>query len=131
MIPYWDSSGRTHTLLSGRQRPGPLVVSKSATYGGGADDKGEPMTEKANDDKGRLRLQWPTFRGSPVRWGIAAAGWLLFAASILHTSVLGQGLSWLDVVFLAVLIALFAICVTGTVSTIRHPRPTPTAEEHS
>jgi len=89
------------------------------------------MTEKANEDKGQLRLQWPTFRGSPVRWGIAAAGWLLFAASILLTSVLGQGLSWLDAVCLAVLIALFAICVTGTVSTIRHPRPTPAAEDHS
>jgi len=89
------------------------------------------MTERANDDRGQLRLQWPTFRGSPVRWGIAAAGWLLFAASILLTSVQGQQLSWLDVVFMAVLFALFAICVTGTVSTIRHPRPTPAMQEHS
>jgi len=89
------------------------------------------MTKKANEDKDRLRLQWPTFRGSPVRWGIAAAGWLLLAASILLTSVRTQGSSWLDALFLAVLIALFAISVTGTISTIRHPRPTPTAENPS
>jgi hypothetical protein len=110
---------------------GPLVLCESATYGGRADDKGEAMAEKANEDRGRLRLQWPTFRGSPVRWGIAAAGWLLLAASILLTSVRTQGISWLDALFLAVLIALFATCVTGTISTIRHPRPTPTAEDHS
>ena len=108
-----------------------MVPSESSTYGGGADDEGEPVTERANEDRGRLRLQWPTFRGSPVRWGIAAAGWLLFAASVLLTSLRGQGPSWLDALFLAVLLALFAICVTGTVSTIRHPRPTPTKEDHS
>jgi len=89
------------------------------------------MTEKANEDRGRLRLQWPTFRGSPVRWGIAAAGWLLFAVSVLLTSLREQGPSWLDALFLAVLIVLFAICVTGTVATIRHPRPTPTTNSHS
>ena len=89
------------------------------------------MTEKANEDRGRLRLQWPTFRGSPVRWGIAAAGWLLFAASVLLTSLRKRGPSWVDALFLAVLIALFAICVTGTVATIRHPRPTPSAHDHS
>jgi len=104
---------------------------ESTTYGGETDDKGEPVTEKANEDRGRLRLQWPTFRGSPVRWGIGAAGWLLFVASILLTSILGQGLSWLDALFLAVLLALFAIYVTGTVSTIRHPRPTPSPHDHS
>ena len=112
-------------------RPGPLVLVESTTYGGETDDKGEPVTEKANDDRGRLRLQWPTFRGSPVRWGIGAAGWLLFAASILLTSMREQGLSWLDALFLAVLLALFAIYVTGKVSTIRHPRPTPSAHDHS
>jgi len=89
------------------------------------------VIEKANEHRGRLRLQWPTFRGFPVRWGIAAAGWLLFAASILLTSLAGQGLSWLDALFLAALLALFAICITGTVSTIRHPRPTPTTKDHS
>ena len=31
------------------------------------DDEGKPVTEKANRERGRLRLQWPTFRGSPVR----------------------------------------------------------------
>jgi len=66
-----------------------------------------------------------------VRWGIAAAGCLLFAASVLLTSLQGQGLHWLDAVFLAVLFALFVICLTGTISTIRHPRPTPTTEDHS
>jgi len=89
------------------------------------------VTERANEDRGRLRLQWPTFRGSPVRWGIAAAGWLLFAASVLLTAMRGQGLSWPDGLFLAVLLALVAICVTGTVATVRHPRPTPTTEDHA
>jgi len=39
----------------------------------------------------------------------------------------------LDAAFLAALVALFAICVKGTVSvsTIRHPRPNPAAEDHS
>lgn len=66
-----------------------------------------------------------------MRWGIAAAGWLLFAASVLLTSLREQGPSWVDALFLAVLIALVAICVTGTVATIRHPRPTPNTEDHS
>jgi len=129
--PSWLAGGLARPLFSGHGHPGPVVLIESTTYGGEADDKGEAVTEEANEDRGRLRLQWPTFRGSPVRWGIAAAGWLLLAASILLTSVREQGLSWLDALFLAVLLALFAICVMGTVSTIRHPRPTPTAEDHS
>lgn len=86
------------------------------------------MDDDATERRGRLRLQWPTFRGSPVGWGIAAAAELAFVVMVvLAIARRGDGASVLDVVFVVALVAVFAVMVTGTVATIRHPRPGPGA----
>jgi len=88
------------------------------------------MTDKANDtgDQGRLRLQWPTFRGSAVGWGILAVSQLLFIAAVV-LNVVGSGEGWtvVDALLIAASVVVAAVFVTGTVATIRRPRPAPPA----
>jgi len=86
------------------------------------------MDDETNRDKGRLRLQRPTFRGSSVGWGIAAVVWLSCVVSVVVRMATDDGgASLVDVLILVALIVATAVCVTGTVATIRHPRPAPPA----
>jgi hypothetical protein len=87
------------------------------------------MDDEKPQDRGRLRLHRPTFRGSAVGWGISAVVWL--------SCFVGSGLGMmregspgvLGVLFLVALGLASGVCVTGTVSTIRHPRPGPPARD--
>ena len=74
---------------------------------------------------GRLRLTWPTFRGSPVGWGILAFPLLLDLVLVGRHLGRGDPVTPFGVVLtIAVLVAL-AVAITGLVQTIRHPRPGP------
>ena len=99
------------------------------TYGGGVEEhEGVTMDDrKKSRDQGRLRLQWPTFRGSSVGWGIAAVLWLSCAVPAVVRVVHFGGTSPGGAVLLAALVVASAVCVIGTVSTMRHPRPAPPA----
>ncbi|TWX36223.1 hypothetical protein ES689_12520 [Frigoribacterium sp. ACAM 257] len=108
----------------------PLRRRGGSTYGGEVDDDEgtTTMDDETNRDQGRLRLQKPTFRGSSVGWGIAAVVWLTCVVSVvvrMATASGGPGL--VDVMILVALLVATAFCVTGTVATIRHPRPAPPA----
>jgi hypothetical protein len=74
---------------------------------------------------GRLRLTWPTFRGSPVGWGILAFPLLLDL--VLVGTHLGRGdpVTPFGVVLAIAVFAALAVAITGLVQTIRHPRPGP------
>jgi len=86
------------------------------------------MDDETNRDQGRLRLQRPTFRGSSVGWGIAAVVWLTSAVSVVVAMATdSRGVAVGHVLFLVALLLATAVCVTGTVATIRHPRPAPPA----
>ncbi|TDT62645.1 hypothetical protein [Frigoribacterium sp. PhB116] len=86
------------------------------------------MDDETNRDQGRLRLQKPTFRGSSVGWGIAAVVWLTSAVSVVVAMATdSRGVAVGHVLFLVALLLATAVCVTGTVATIRHPRPAPPA----
>ncbi|KQO84049.1 hypothetical protein ASF17_00310 [Frigoribacterium sp. Leaf263] len=87
------------------------------------------MDENADQQKGRLRLHRPTFRGSSVGWGIAAVFWLSFAVQDLVGIVQGGGASVGGGLLLAATAALGVVCVIGTVATIRHPRKGPPATD--
>ena len=111
-------------------RSAPLRRRGGPTYGGEVDDDEgtTTMDDETNRDQGRLRLQRPTFRGSSVGWGIAAVVWLSCVVSVvvrMATASAGPGL--VDVLILVALLVATAFCVTGTVATIRHPRPAPPA----
>jgi len=84
------------------------------------------MDEKTDGDRGRLRLHRPTFRGSAVGWGISAVcslSWVVMV--VIGVARDDRGTTVLDVLFVFALVISFAVCLTGTVSTIRHPRPGP------
>lgn len=86
------------------------------------------MDDETNRDRGRLRLQKPTFRGSSVGWGIAAVVWSSCVVGVVVRMVSGGGgVALVDVLILVALLVATAVCVTGTVATIRHPRPAPPA----
>ncbi|ROP78807.1 hypothetical protein EDF18_1463 [Frigoribacterium sp. PhB107] len=86
------------------------------------------MDDETNRDQGRLRVQKPTFRGSSVGWGIAAVVWLTSAVSVVVAMATdSRGVAVGHVLFLVALLLATAVCVTGTVATIRHPRPAPPA----
>lgn len=86
------------------------------------------MDDETNRDRGRLRLQRPTFRGSSVGWGISAVVWLSCVVSVVVRMATGDGgAAPVDVLILVALLVATAVCVTGTVATIRHPRPAPPA----
>jgi len=87
------------------------------------------MDEDTEHPRGRLRLQRPTFRGSSVGWGIGAFFWLVCAVQALVGVVQNGGTSLVGVLVLAGLTILAAVCITGTVATIRHPRPAPPATD--
>lgn len=78
-------------------------------------------------DRGRLRLQRPTFRGSSVGWGLAAVLWLSCAVPALIRVLHFGGTSVGGFMLMAALVVASAVCVIGTVATIRHPRPAPPA----
>lgn len=88
------------------------------------------MSDETNDtgDQERLRLQWPTFRGSAVGWGILAVSQVLFIAAV-ALSVVRSGEGWTVVsgLLIAASVVVAAVFVTGTVATIRRPRPAPPA----
>jgi hypothetical protein len=100
-----------------------------STYGGEVDDDEgtTTMDDETDRDQGRLRLQKPTFRGSSVGWGIAAVVWLSCVASVVVRMAAEGGAALVDVLILVALLVATAVCVTGTVATIRHPRPAPPA----
>jgi hypothetical protein len=85
------------------------------------------MDEKTTRERGRLRLQRPTFRGSSVGWGLASVLWLSCAVPAVVRVVHFGGTSPGGAVLLAALVVASAVCVIGTVSTMRHPRPAPPA----
>jgi hypothetical protein len=87
------------------------------------------MDEDAEQERGRLRLQWPTFRGSSVGWGIGAFFWLSSAVLNLVRVVQDGGTSVVGALVLAALIVLAVVCIIGTAATIRHPRPAPPATD--
>jgi hypothetical protein len=103
----------------------------TSTYGGRVNEhEGVTMDdEKKSRDKGRLRLQRPTFRGSSIGWGLAAVLWLSCAVPALIRVVHFGGTSAGGFVLLAALIVASAVCVIGTVATLRHPRPAPPASD--
>ncbi|MET4053565.1 hypothetical protein ABID81_002943 [Frigoribacterium sp. PvP054] len=81
-------------------------------------------------DRGRWRLQKPTFRGSAVGWGISAVVWSSCLAWALAGLVQGDGdVSVGPVLLVGALVVASAVCVAGTVSTVRHPRAAPPAED--
>ena len=111
-------------------RTAPLSRRGGPTYGGEVDDDEgtTTMDDETNRDQGRLRLQKPTFRGSSVGWGIAAVVWLTSAVSVVVAMATdSRGVAVGHVLFLVALLLATAVCVTGTVATIRHPRPAPPA----
>ncbi|KQN41675.1 hypothetical protein [Frigoribacterium sp. Leaf44] len=87
------------------------------------------MDEDTEHPRGRLRLQRPTFRGSSVGWGIGAFFWLVCAVQALVGVVQNGGTSVVGALVLAGLTVLAAVCIIGTVATIRHPRPAPPATD--
>jgi len=87
------------------------------------------MHEDQEQQKGRLRLQRPTFRGSSVGWGIGAFVWLFCAIQNLVRAVQDGGTSVVGALVLAALMAMAAVCIIGTVATIRHPRSAPPATD--
>lgn len=106
----------------------PLSRRGGPTYGGEVDDDegATTMDDETNRDQGRLRLQKPTFRGSSVGWGIAAFVWLTCVVSVVvRMATASGGTALVDVLILVALVVATAVCVTGTVATIRHPRPAP------
>jgi hypothetical protein len=111
-----------------RGRPQALESRIAWTYGGGANEhEGVTMDEKTSRDQGRLWLQWPTFRGSSVGWGISAVLWLSCTVPALIRVVHFGGTSVGGFLFLAALVVASAVCIIGTLVTIRHPRPAPPA----
>jgi hypothetical protein len=87
------------------------------------------MDEDAEQERGRLRLRWPTFRGSSVGWGIGAFFWLFSAVLNLVGVVQDGGTTAVGTLILAALVVLAVVCIMGTVATIRHPRPAPPATD--
>ena len=82
-------------------------------------------TGRRTGRQGRLRLQWPTFRGAPFLWGVLAVPLLL---DLVTTGVaLGHGdeLTPFRIVFVIVVALAFVVCLVGVVQTFRHPRPSP------
>ncbi len=111
-------------------RTAPLSRRGGPTYGGEVDDDEgtTTMDDETDRDRGRLRLRRPTFRGSSVGWGIAAVVWLSCVVSVVVRMATGEGgAALVDVLVLVALVVATAVCVTGTVATIRHPRPAPPA----
>ena len=112
-------------------RIAPLRRRGGPTYGGEVDDDDEgttTMDDETDRDQGRLRLQRPTFRGSSVGWGISSVVWLSCVVSVVVRMATGEGgAALVDVLVLVALVVATAVCVTGTVATIRHPRPAPPA----
>jgi len=76
-------------------------------------------------DQGRLRLTWPTFRGSPVGWGILAFPLLLDLVLVGMHLGRGDPVTPFGVVLAIAVLAALAVAITGLVQTIRHPRPGP------
>lgn len=111
-----------------RGRPQALESRLASTYVGRANEhEGVTMDKEKSRDQGRLRLQWPTFRGSSVGWGLAAVLWLSCAVPALIRVVHFGGTSVRGFVLLAAPVVASAVCVIGTVATIRHARPAPPA----
>lgn len=87
------------------------------------------MDEDADDDRssgerGRLRPAWPTFRGSSVGWGVLTVAWIVNAVVLVLGMTENGWRAW-GVAVLVFLEAGSVVCVVGTVSTIRRPRPGP------
>jgi hypothetical protein len=87
------------------------------------------MDGKTSREQGRLRLQWPTFRGSSVGWGIAAVVWLSCAIPAVVGIIRDGGTSIGGGLLSAGLVIASVVCIIGTVATIRHPRKAPPATD--
>ena len=72
--------------------------------------------------RGRLRPQWPTFRGSPFLWGVLAFPLFLHLVTASLSLSRGDGLTPLGTAFVVLVAVVFVICLVGVVQTLRHPR---------
>jgi hypothetical protein len=75
--------------------------------------------------RGRLRLQWPTFRGSPFLWGVLAFPLFLHLVAASLSLSRGEGLTPFGIAFVVLVAVVFIVCLVGMVQTLRHPRPSP------
>jgi len=73
--------------------------------------------------RGRLRLQWPTFRGSPFLWGVLAFPLFLHLVTAAVSLGRGEAPTPFGIVFLVLVTVVFVVCLIGVVQTLRHPRP--------
>ena len=80
---------------------------------------------QALHDRGRLRLAWPTVRGSPVGWGVLVFPLVLDLVLVGRHLVRGEPLEPVGVVLAVAVLLGLAVAVAGLVPTIRHPRPGP------
>lgn len=73
--------------------------------------------------RGRLRPQWPTFRGSPFLWGVLAFPLFLHLVTAAVSLGRGEAPTPFGIVFLVLVAVVFVVCLIGVVQTFRHPRP--------
>jgi len=81
-------------------------------------------TEPDSGERGRLRLTWPTFRGSSIGWGIITVAFAVNVASCIWSLAEG-GVRPLGVLMTAFFVITTVVSLIGTISTARHPRPGP------
>ena len=105
-----DRDAEQHRRQDRHERPG-------ATHPG--------ATHPAADgrSRGRLRLQRPTFRGSPVLWGVLAFPLFLHLVTAAVSLGRGEAPTPFGIVFLVLVTVVFVVCLIGVVQTLRHPRP--------
>lgn len=80
--------------------------------------------DRTDGERGRWRLAWPTFRGSSVGWGVLTVLWVVNAL-VLVSGMVSEGWRAWGVAVLVFLALGAAVCVVGTISTIRRPRQGP------
>ena len=87
--------------------------------------EGPGATRPAADgrSRGRLRPQWPTFRGSPFLWGVLAFPLFLHLVTAAVSLGRGEAPTPFGIVFLVLVAVVFVVCLVGVVQTLRHPRP--------
>ena len=73
--------------------------------------------------RGRLRPQWPTFRGSPFLWGVLAFPLFLHLVTAAVSLGRGEAPTPFGIAFLVLVAVVFVVCLIGVVQTLRHPRP--------
>ena len=82
-----------------------------------------PAAAADGRSRGRLRPQWPTFRGSPFLWGVLAFPLFLHLVTAAVSLGRGEGLTPFGIAFVVLVAVVFVVCLVGMVQTLRHPRP--------